>query len=209
MITFKEFLKEQQQAEGEVPISPDAFVFTFGRYNPPTKGHISHFRAVRWFARSNKSRYAVFVSSAVDTKSNPIPVTEKITYIKKAMPALVVEPARNVTSVLERLARTGKYKKFIFFAGSDHFTSGPEQVMLERLAERASKMGLELEIKNSGQRTAGVSASALRQAVANNDFKAFLRISPVGVGNVTEGDVSHMFELTKRSITSQPTKSTR
>lgn len=191
MITFKQFLQEQQNK---------GFVFCFGRYSPPTRGHIFHFNIVKEFAEQNRSDYVVYVSKTFDNKKNPIPIDEKISYIKKAIPDLHIQPATNMFGILGDIIEQGRYSNIIYIAGGDYFSNPAERAMLDRLTAEAEKAGIAMSVKSSGERTPGVSGTSLRQAVINNDFKTFLQVSPIGIGNVNADDVKHMFELTKQGL---------
>ena len=74
MIYFKDFLVEQQS---------ESFAFAFGRYSPPTKGHIDHFKTIKQWSEQHKIPYVIYASKTFDNNKNPIPIDEKIKYIKK------------------------------------------------------------------------------------------------------------------------------
>lgn len=191
MLTFKQFLREEVQ---------DAFVFAFGRYSPPTRGHVEHFTTVKAYAEKLGVPYAVYVSQTVDNKKNPVPVLDKMKYIKKAIPDLVLAPAVNMFSILGQLIEEGQYKNITYFAGGDYFEDAGEQSMLNRLKNEAQKAGIELNVMSSGERSEGISGTVLRAAVMNNDLKTFLRASPVGYGTLKKEDAVKMFELTKAGL---------
>lgn len=194
-ITFKQFLHEQ---------SSGTFVFAFGRYSPPTRGHVAHFQHVKDYAKKIGAPYTVYVSKKVDHKRNPVPVEEKVAYIKKAIPDLHIEPAVNMFTILGDLIERGGITDIVYFAGGDYFTDQAERAMFDRLQMEAQKVGINLKVQSSGERTEGISGTALRQAVVNNDFKTFLHASPVGIGRVTEQDVARMFEITKQGLATVP-----
>ena len=191
MKTFKQWLAEQQA---------DTFVYCFGRYSPPSKGHIAHFMAVKQFAEKNNVPYMVYTSKTVDTKKNPVPVDAKLAYIKKAIPDLNISVAVNMFKLLDELIPQG-YKRIIYFAGGDYFEEGSEEnKMFSRLVSYAKENGVELTAMSSGDRTAGISGTDLRNAVKSGDFQTFLMASPVGIGNVTEADVQAMFNICQNNL---------
>jgi hypothetical protein len=197
VITFKQYLEEQRM---------DTLVYAFGRYSPPTRGHITHFHAVREYARKNGFRYELYVSKTVDNKKNPIPVEDKIAYIKKAAPEMLpANPATNMFSIVEGLANS-PIKRLVYFAGGDYFEEGnPDRQMFSRLEAFAAEKGITLSVQSSGERSGGISGTALRQAAMNDDFETFLKASPIGMGRITEKDVRYMFELTKRGLAAPAT----
>ena len=192
MISFQQYIEEQKA---------DTLVFTFGRYSPPTRGHIIHFLGAREYARQHGYRYEMFVSKTVDNKKNPIPVEEKIAYIHKAAPVLITPvAATNMFTVVESYANT-PIKRLVYMAGGDYFEEGSaDRQMFTRLKSWAAEKGMELSVQSSGQRATGVSGTALRRAAFQDDFETFLRASPVGMGRITEKDVARMFELTKQGL---------
>lgn len=191
MKTFKQWLAEAES---------DTFVYAFGRYSPPTKGHIAHFEAIKKFATANNVPYMVYTSRSVDNKKNPVPVDAKIAYIKKAIPDLQIAPAINMFKLLDELLPQG-YKRIIYFAGGDYFEEGSEEnKMFSRLVSYAAQHGVELTAQSSGDRTPGISGSDLRRAVVAGDFATFAAASPIGKGNLTEDDARQMFELCRNVL---------
>lgn len=198
MNSFKQYLQEQDLT---------TLVYAFGRYNPPSRGHILHFQAVRDLAIKLGMPYELFISKTVDHKKNPVPVAERIEYIKKALPVIhSLVPAVNMFTIIDELATLGNKKRLVYVAGSDYFEAKEEQAMMTRLQSYAKEKGMELTVQMSRQREpqAEISGTALRQAALNNDFKTFLAASPVGMGRLTEKDVSRMFELTKQGLAVAP-----
>lgn len=192
MLTFKQYLTEQQS---------NTFAFAFGRYSPPTKGHIAHFLAVKRYAEDHHCPYTVFVSKTVDNKKNPVPVQDKIWYIKRAIPDLLIQPATNMFSIVEEIGSSKRYQKLVYLAGGDYFSDPNERAMFDRLEKFAAGKGIELSVENTGERTPGISGTELRRAVMRGDFQTFVQVSPMGIGNITEQDVLRMYEITRRGLT--------
>lgn len=194
MNSLKQFLKEADSK---------TLVFCFGRYNPPTKGHILHFEAMRSFAAANGYRYETYISKTVDNKKNPVPVEARIVYIKKAFPAMLpLNPATNMFTVVKQLSETGVFKNLIYMAGSDYFEDSADKDFFNRLVAHAAQNGVHLTAQMSRQREpqSELSGTVLRRAALTDDFATFLAVSPVGMGRLTEQDVRKMFELTKQGL---------
>jgi len=181
-------------------IPEKTFVFTFGRYNPPTVGHIAHFQAVKEFADTNLLPYVVYVSKTVDPKKNPISVDDRMAYIRKAIPTINIEVETNMFSALDRIIENGYCNKVIYFAGGDYFSNEIERRMFDRLTKHANDHGIVLEVKSTGDRQQGISATALRDAAVANDYRTFLAGSPDGIGRITRTDVSRMFDMTRAQL---------
>lgn len=198
MISFKQYLEEQQRR--------DVLVYAFGRYNPPTRGHILHFHAVQDYAVKLGCSYEIFISKTVDNKKNPVPVEARIEYIKKAFPQMITPaPTVNMFTVIDTYANS-RTKRLVYMAGSDYFENNADKGMFDRLQSYAKEKGIELTVQMSRQREpmGDVSGTALRTAAMNNDFETFLKASPVGMGRLTEKDVRQMFELTKQGLSGRP-----
>lgn len=191
MKTFKQYLAEQES---------DTIVYAFGRYSPTTRGHIAHFMAIKQFAEKNNVPYTVYTSRTFDGKKNPVPVDDKIAYIKKAIPDLNISVAVNMFKLLDELIPRG-YKKIVYFAGGDYFEEGSEDFkMFSRLVSYAKEQGVELTAMSSGDRTKGISGTDLRDAVKNGDFETFASASPLGIGGIKEQDVRQMFEICRSNL---------
>lgn len=191
MITLKQYLLEE---------SAHTLVFAFGRYSPPTRGHIQHFQTIKQYAEQQNYPYMIYVSNTIDNKKNPVPVIAKIAYIKKAIPNIRIAPAQNMFQIVDAVAQKGQYDKLIYFAGGDYFTDATEKQLFDRLQKFATSKGITLEVKSTGERTEGISGTALRNAVRINDFETFLKASPVDIGRLTQDDAYHMFELTRQGL---------
>lgn len=191
MITFKQFLQERQTS---------TFVFCFGRYSPPTRGHIFHFKAVQNIAVEHAGDYIVYVSKTFDNKKNPVPVQDKIEYIKKAIPDLNVEIATNMFGILGDIIEQGSYSNIIYVAGGDYFSNPAERAMLDRLIAEAQKAGITMKVQSSGERSEGISGTALRNAVKQNDIETFIKASPVGIGTLTQQDAANMFKIVQQNL---------
>lgn len=93
-------------------------VATFGRFNPPTRGHEILLRHVEHsFPSLNRM---VFVSPTQDHKSNPLSWTERVSIIHKLFPDLPIGP-KDVTSPLGviRYAEQRGYDTLQFIVGAD------------------------------------------------------------------------------------------
>ena len=61
--------------------------FTFGRFQPPTKGHGNSFDVIKKAAESAGADYRIYLSQSQDKKGdNPLPASEKADWVKKMFP---------------------------------------------------------------------------------------------------------------------------
>lgn len=179
-------------------------VFTFGRYNPPTKGHIHHFQKLIELAQPHDIAYptdaCVFVSPTCDNVRNPVTVEERTAYIRKAMPDLIVGVAQDMFRVIEQIAEKGRYTRVRYVVGRDYFFDPAGVSMIGRLGRFADDRNLAFDAMCSGDRVPGISGTELREAAMDQNFERFAAASPIGVGDLTEQDARHMFELVQRGL---------
>ena len=94
--------------------------FTFGRFQPPTIGHATNFKAVA--NKAGKCDYYIYLSQTVDKKgSNPLPPDRKLYYAKKMFPQLakkIRSGPKDPVAVLSELQSQG-YDDAYLVVGSD------------------------------------------------------------------------------------------
>ena len=61
-------------------------VFTFGRFNPPTTGHIKLIEKIVKTAKQYSADYRIFLSRSQDAKKNPLKLKDKVKYLKLSVP---------------------------------------------------------------------------------------------------------------------------
>lgn len=104
--------------------------FTFGRFQPPTKGHGNSFDVIKKAAESAGADYRIYLSQSQDKKGdNPLPASEKKKWIAKMFPVhrdhIFEDPAiRTPTHVLQDIEscvdKNGQsYYHVVMMVGSD------------------------------------------------------------------------------------------
>ena len=159
----------------------------FGRFNPPTVGHQKLLDAARKSA--GKGRLKIYPSRSQDNKKNPYDADEKIELMKQQMPDhaadIINDPnSRTIFDVLKQ-------------GYDDGHSSVKIVVGADRVKEFAKLSGdyngklydfSGVEIVSAGDRDPdaegleGMSASKMRKAAADNDFKTYR----TGVPNVVD-----------------------
>ena len=160
-------------------------VFVFGRFNPPTIGHEKLINAVIAVNQREGGTALIYGSHSQDSKRNPLSHKQKFKYLEKMFPRMKKSlqskaTERNVFEIADEL--NGKYDKLVMVAGSDRvdeFTS-----LLNSYNGIKAKHGFyefkEIEVVSAGARdpdeegATGMSASKMRKAATQGDFKAFL-----------------------------------
>ena len=176
--TFREFA----EAKGKETI------FTFGRFNPPTIGHGKLLDKV---AAESNGKYHIFASNSSDPKKNPLEYKEKIKYMRKMFPKHgrnIIEDAkvRNVFDILVKLYDEG-YTKATMVVGSDRIEEFKQ--LTSKYNDVKARHGYYffeegIDVVSAGERDPdsdgvdGMSASKMRLAATENDFKQFSKGLP-------------------------------
>lgn len=189
MFTFDQFmnLNEAKSSEtGETKVA----VFTFGRFNPPTKGHEKLIGATLKLAQVKGGDAFIFPSQSVDKPSkrtgmvnpesskNPLNWKVKIAFMQAVFP----EASHSIKTVPEIkspfqvplwLGQQG-YTDVYFVAGSDRVDEYNHQI-----GDTARQYFDHVEVVSAGTRdpdaegVSGMSASKAREAAKNNDLAVF------------------------------------
>ena len=177
-------------------------VFTFGRFNPPTTGHMKLIEKIVKVAKQNSADYRIFLSRSQDSKKNPLKLKDKVKYLKLSAPkyksAIRSEEVINVFDILVNLHEAG-YEKVIMVVGSDRVSEFKN--ILNKYNKKAARHGFydfkEIEVVSAGERdpdaddVSGMSASKLRALASENNFEEFkLGVSP----NLSDRDAKGLFD---------------
>jgi hypothetical protein len=173
--SFKEYVVEERGKSA---------TFTFGRFNPPTIGHLKLLEAV--YKNSNGKDYFVFASQSNDPKKNPLDYDTKIKYMRKIFPRFArniimdksVKTAFNVCSYLYDKG----YTEAVMVVGSDRVKEF--DLVLNKYNGEKGRHGFYnfkggVKVVSAGERdpdaddVSGMSASKMRAAANANDFQAF------------------------------------
>lgn len=159
-------------------------VFTFGRYQPPTKGHLKVWKKV---GDTEGDAHYIYTSHTKDKKKNPLDYNTKVGLIKSALKenninAEVVESeAKTIIDVVVDIADKG-FTDIIFVGGSDRLND--IVTLIQKYNDVPNKEGDSyhfdtIEGVSAGERDPdsdsleGVSGTKIRQFALDNDFKSF------------------------------------
>ena len=180
---------EQQAAAQEqppaqylpVPKTKGTLTVAFGRFNPPTIGHQQLMDVAAQAASQDKDgQYLIFPSRSQDPKKNPLDPDTKISYMQKFYPnhaGNIVNDANTKTifDVL-RMAHNSGYSGVRIIGGADRVKE------FEKLSNQYNGQLYNfdnIEVVSAGDRdpdakgVEGMSASRMRLAAAEGDFKTF------------------------------------
>ena len=159
-------------------------IFTFGRYQPPTKGHLKVWKKV---GDTEGDAHYIYTSHTKDKKKNPLDYNTKVGLIKSALKenninAEVVESeAKTIIDVVVDIANKG-FTDIIFVGGSDRLND--IVTLIQKYNDVPNKEGNSyhfdtIEGVSAGERDPdsdsleGISGTKIRQFALDNDFESF------------------------------------
>ena len=180
----------------------DTLTTAFGRFNPPTIGHEKLLQAAKKAAAGGDLK--IYPSRTQDNKKNPLDPDMKVSYMRKMFPdfdeQIINDPdMRSIFDVLTAAAEEG-YKNINIIVGADR------QAEFDNLAQKYNGELYDFDLINvisAGVRDAdsdgveGMSASKLRKAVVDDDFKAFKRGLPKGID---DGDRMALYNAVRQGM---------
>jgi len=183
IISFSEFTEARSNQK--------SVVVTFGRFNPPTKGHEENFRFLKKLAQKTGGDFAIYTSSSQDKKKNPLTYKQKIKYLRKMFPSfarnIIEDPAiKTIIDIVHAKYKEG-YTQLTLVVGEDRLKQFKE--MLLKYNGKATTRNYfkfdKIDVVSSGGRTKGISASAMRQAAVDDDYATFQEGMPSGFNDAT------------------------
>tara|TARA_S200000501_G_scaffold129931_1_gene122784 strand:- start:1722 stop:2603 length:882 start_codon:yes stop_codon:yes gene_type:complete len=154
--------------------SPSTAVFAFGRMNPPTIGHKKLVDKIK----AQAGVPFLFLTQSQKPKTDPLSFAEKVFFAQKSFGdgiRIGDKEVRTIIQAMQRLESMG-FKNIIYVAGSDRVNSFEK--LLNDYNGKDYKFD-SISIVNAGERDPdadgadGMSASKMRSAAMENDFKAF------------------------------------
>ena len=192
-----------EEGEGEGGSAEgDTLTTAFGRFNPPTAGHEKLLQSARKAAAGGALK--IYPSRSQDPKKNPLDPDMKISYMKKIFPDYEEEiindsEMKTIFDVLSTAFEDG-YKNVNIIVGADR------QAEFENLATKYNGELYDFDnirVISAGVRDAdaagveGMSASKLRKAVADDDFRAFKMGMPK---SVKDADSQAIFDAVRTGM---------
>ena len=194
---------QQQTAEKMGEPTSEGVVVVFGRFNPPTTGHQKLLDAASTESRRSGFDLRIYPSRSQDAKKNPLQPGAKIEYMKKMFPDFEEDirddaNARTIFDVLVACNNLG-YKAVTIVVGQDRLAE------FQGLSQKYNGDIYEFEeinVVSAGDRDAdaegleGMSASKLRKAAMDGDFKGFVK----GVPDIGNDEKMNLFKLLQKSM---------
>jgi len=175
MGAFGSYLKltEAKHVDG---VEPKTAVFTFGRFNPPTKGHVKLVATVERIAKEIGGDPFIFVSRSHDGDKNPLTFEDKLVFMRKIFPNTNVienDQIKNPFNATGFLGSHLKYTDIVMVVGSDRIHE------FEKRFSRPDKYFNSFKVVSAGERDPdsddiiGMSGTKARAAAVRNDLGAF------------------------------------
>ena len=197
--------EQELPAEEEVPV-PEApgVVVVFGRFNPPTIGHQKLLDKAAKVAEKKGYELRVYPSRSQDAKKNPLTPDMKISYMRQMFPdyadyIIDDKGSKTIFNVLTGANEEG-HRNMLIMVGQDRLSE------FQGLAHKYNGDLYDydqLEVVSAGERdpdaddVTGMSASKLRLAAAEGDFKKFAKGVPDSLGNMEKME---LFNVLRRSM---------
>ena len=186
----------------------DTAIFTFGRFNPPTLGHEKLVIAVANVARREGGEYFVYPSHTQDAKKNPLDQTTRVKYMKKMFPKhkenIITSTGKTALEIASEL-HDKKYTNLVMVVGSDRVKEF--QSLLDRYNGDDKVHGFydfdTIKVVSAGERdpdaegVSGMSASKMREAAVEGDFKTFRSGIP---SSLNDKDTKKMFNDIRKGM---------
>jgi len=189
---IKSFLEEAKKSK--------TAVFAFGRFNPISTGHELLANRVADVAKEHGGKAIIVASASTDSKKNPLKVTDKVKYMKKAFAGVEIYAANKfspATFMGVAKALDKDYDNLIMVAGSDRIAEYTKILNAYNGKEYNYKS---IKVISAGERdpdaegVTGISGTKLREAAAKNDFKKFRMGTPK---SLNDADVKTLMKLVK------------
>jgi hypothetical protein len=194
----------EQVGPPPVPKTKGTLTIAFGRFNPPTIGHQQLMDTAAAASQADGGDYLIYPSRSQDKKKNPLDADTKISYMRRMFPGhseRIVNDANNRTifDVLKKAHNDG-YTNVRIVGGSDRVKE------FEKLSNNYNGQLYSfdnIEVVSAGDRdpdakgVEGMSASRMRLAAAEGDFKTFRQGLP---SDFKRSDALELFDNVRSSM---------
>ena len=200
--------KAGEPPEKGAPEQTEDLTIVFGRFNPPTTGHEKLLQMAKKTAAGGSLK--IYPSRTQDPKKNPLDPDMKASYMRKMFPEfeeeIINDPEmKSIFDVLTTAAEDG-FKNVNIVVGSDR------QSEFESLAQKYNGELYNFDlirVVSAGVRDAdapgleGMSASKLRKAASEGDYKSFRSGTPK---KFDDADAMALFNATRQGMGIKATK---
>lgn len=177
-------------------------VFTFGRMNPPTKGHEKLILAGKHLADAKNADFFVFPSKTQDNKKNPLGFKTKVSFLRRFFPgvtfltdaAIEAGPVRTPFEALKWIDEQG-YNNAYMVVGSDRVSEfkksmGAYVLSINPKANPEWAYNFDtFDVISAGERdpdsegTEGISGTKAREFIINGQEEEFINLAAPNSGD--------------------------
>jgi predicted kinase len=194
MKSFLDILQEEKSSEKH-------HVFTFGRMNPPTTGHLKLIDKVKDVAAKHNASHTVVTSHSQDTKKNPLSPAQKVKHLKRYSPGTNFQASsKEHPTFLHHAAEL--HKKGVthlhMVVGSDRVKEMHHKLhQYNGTHEGALHNFKKITVHSAGQRdpdaegTEGMSGTKMREHAKNKDLSSFKKGVPSHVSDTHAKELMH------------------
>ena len=184
-MSFKKYINDLEDEQ--------TMVFTFGRFNPFTKGHELLWNAVTKEGKKRKADSCIYTSWSVNEKKNPLKTADKIYYIRKVVnkKTRVSDDAslKNTQQIAKDLIAKG-YTRLVLVVGADRL-SDFEAMKKQVHTFSDGKTVLEVISFSGKARVGNYSGTRSRDLAKENNFEEFYADLPDAIN---KRDGKEMFD---------------
>ena len=156
----------------------DTAVAAFGRFNPPTKGHLKLVNKLT----SIPGDHYLFISHTQDAEKNPLDYDTKVSYAKKFFEGVHIgdKGCETIYDVLNKIKDMG-YDHLVYVCGEDEYE--PFTKLIREYNEKNNAFE-SVKIVQAGDReedsegTDGISATKVRELAKDGDYEDFCNSIP-------------------------------
>ena len=187
-----------------VPKTRGTLTIAFGRFNPPHAGHQQLMDTAAAAAEAEESDYMIVPSRSNDPKKNPLDADTKVAFMRGMFPqhSSRIQNDQNTRTIFDVLkkAHNDGYTNVRIVGGADRVKE------FEKLSNNYNGSLYQfdnVEVVSAGDRdpdadgVEGMSASRLRLAASENDFKTFRSAMPEGM---PRRDAQQLFDTVRNTM---------
>ena len=178
------------------------YVVAFARMNPPTSGHMKLIDTAHAIAKEYNANHTIVVSHSMDAKKNPLSAAQKMKHLKRySSNTNVVGSSPKAPTIFHYLAKL--YSKGVtdlhYVAGSDRVEEFKK--IITKYNGKKEPHGYynfkTITVHSAGERdpdaegVEGMSASKMREAAKNSNFKSFRMGVPSHVSDKHAAELMH------------------
>jgi hypothetical protein len=190
------------------------FVFTYGRFNPPTKGHGLLFREIVSRAEKMGAQPVIVVSHSNSSKKNPLSAEDKMAIIKQVFPNVDVRasgPGNQISDIIKQLI-IDYGKPGVMLVGSDRVKGMSFMKMyginIAQAGEnRTAANSAAVSLKNiSGTKTRAVATRKITSAYDQAQKRKNFRFQYILGNTLASPNINSTMNMLSRKISNLPNK---